>query len=97
MQVGGNISWARCLELRENLQENYLVGAKHLRDWMKDSHCRRKKGKAKLRCALAGYGGGYKAIKKGSKSKYPTRCLMATRRVEQNAAYARKKADRLRM
>lgn len=97
MQVGGNVSWDRCQELRENLQENYLEGAQHLVEWMDDPHCRYKKGRAKLLCGLAGYGGGYRAIKNGSKSGYPTNCLAAAKRVEQFAEHARKKAAEPRM
>lgn len=78
LQVGGNISWKRCLELIDDVALNYQVGADHLMDWLNDSHCSKKKGEARVVCALRGNGGGYKAIKAG-KSTYPARVLKTAR------------------
>lgn len=78
LQVGGSISWKRCLELIDDVALNYQVGADHLMEWLNDSHCSRKKGEARIICALRGNGGGYKAIK-AAKSTYPTRVLKTAR------------------
>jgi len=89
MQVGGYIPWKRCQELRDDLTLNYHEGAAHLAKWMDDANCRHRKGKKRLTCALAGYGGGYAAIKKGSK--YPGKCLASTARIVKYVKYYEKK------
>lgn len=78
LQVGGSISWKRCLELIDDVALNYQVGADHLMDWLKDPHCAKKKGEARVVCALRGNGGGYQAIKNGT-STYPARVLKTAR------------------
>lgn len=74
VQVGGYIPWARCLELIDDVNLNYLFAAQHLLDWENDPACRHKDKDARLVCALRGNGGGYAAIKVGT-STYPYRCL----------------------
>jgi hypothetical protein len=78
MQVGGHVSWARCRELQGNIEESYMVGAQHVRDWMADPVCARAKNP--LVCALDGYGGGYKAARKGSR--YSKRVLAKTAEIK---------------
>lgn len=80
LQVGGYISWDRCQDLMEDVEENYLVGAAHLKDWedyvRKDPECRRYKigSEKRLTCALYGVGGGWKSLEQKS-STYPRRVL----------------------
>lgn len=62
MQVGGDVSWARCQHLRADLDENYMAGAKHLIWWSNVPECRDKPKDERLNCALQGYNGGYPAI-----------------------------------
>jgi hypothetical protein len=90
MQVGGSVSWARCLELRDDLVLNYREGAAHIIEWMDDPYCRKLKDAKQLKCALSGYGGGYKGIKNGSK--YPAKCLGAAKRVRAFVKYYEAKA-----
>lgn len=79
-QVGGNISWDRCVELMRNVEANYLFAANHLKGWMDDPHCAKRSPEDQLKCALLGNGGGYPAINawtqtKGTIRGYPGRCL----------------------
>ena len=75
MQVGGNITWQQCLKLVDDIELNYQTGAEEIMTWLKVSHCRKRKGEQRLKCALIGYGGGYKGLgctwKKGEKMKCP--------------------------
>ena len=61
-------SWRQCLAWRDDLVATYREAAHHLRWWLDEPHCR-----GDLRCALLGYGGGYRLIEVGSS--YPRRCL----------------------
>lgn len=88
LQVGGNVSWDRCQELMEDLEENYLVGAAHLWKWedryvRRDPKCRKYKRGSRSRrtCALYGYGGGWKALDRKS-STYPGRIYRIERRIK---------------
>lgn len=74
MQVGGKISWDRCLQLIDDIELNYLTGAAHVVTWLNEPVCRKYKGEKRLRCALLGYGGGYPAIERGT-LKYPAKVL----------------------
>jgi hypothetical protein len=62
-QVGGNITWAKCVELRD-IDEAYLTGAIHLDSWMNSKPCRKLTGEARLTCGLRGYNGGWASIEK---------------------------------
>ncbi len=80
-QVGGYISWSRCVDLMQNIEENYLFAAEHLKAWLRDPHCSKRTEDDQLTCALLGNGGGYGAIRAWeAKAKhrvlsYPSRCL----------------------
>jgi hypothetical protein len=78
-QVGGWISWDQCREIMLDVPGSYSMAAEHLLSWMKDPACRRKRGDELTRCALMGYGGGYKAIEINASS-YANR-VMGTMRV----------------
>lgn len=79
LQVGGYITWDRCQELMEDVAENYMAGAAHLKEWeeryvRKDPKCRnyRVGSEKRLTCALYGVGGGWKSLEQKT-STYPKR------------------------
>lgn len=80
-QVGGWVSWERCVELMRDVRENYLYAANHLKKWMNDPNCSKRSQEDRLTCALLGNGGGYPAIDAWSTKSghrvvgYPGRCL----------------------
>ena len=81
LQVGGYVPWSECVKLRD-ISYNYLTGAKHLKEWMDDSHCsKRKDADTRLHCALLGYGGGYQAIESWT-STYPARVLAKQKQIQ---------------
>ena len=81
LQVGGHVPWSECLKLRD-LSYAYTEGAKHLKDWLADPHCAKRKDEAtRLHCALLGYGGGYQAIESWT-STYPARVLAKQKQLE---------------
>jgi soluble lytic murein transglycosylase-like protein len=84
MQVGGDVTWERCLELRD-VRLNYLVGAQHLVEWRNDPHCRRLPEAERMVCALRGYNGGYKSIKSRA-SKYARTVLHLAARIRGDVA-----------
>lgn len=71
-QAQAGFSWKKCLELRD-IHTAYRVTAHELQLWLRA--CR-----GDLTCALAGYGGGYPAIKAGT-STYPARVLSRARAI----------------
>jgi len=75
LQVGGHVSWQRCRELISDLQENYLVAARHLQAWLDQPICH-----GNLRCALLGNAGGFPMIK-ANRSTYPQRCTRVARAI----------------
>lgn len=80
LQVGGYVPWSECVELRD-ISYNYLAGAKHLKEWMDDSHCSKRKEADRLHCAFLGYGGGYGAIESWT-STYPARVLAKQKQIQ---------------
>ncbi len=71
-QVMAGLSWKKCLELR-NIAIAYRTAVHELEKWLKV--CRND-----INCALAGYGGGFPAIRAGT-STYPTRVLSRARAI----------------
>jgi len=78
LQVGGWISWRGCMDRVDDLEANYREAALHLQRWLEQPICKRR-GAGRLRCALLGYGGGYKLIAGGST--YPRRCMAQARKL----------------
>lgn len=76
-QAQAGFSWKRCLELQD-LRIAYSTTAEELRKWMRV--CRND-----LECALAGYGGGFPAIK-AKTSTYPARVLSRARALRKVSA-----------
>ena len=77
--VGGYVPWERCAQLMRDVPLSYRVAAAHLREWARlartvpacaDATLASDSG---LRCALAGYNGGFRAVRAGSS--YPARVL----------------------
>jgi len=66
LQVGGWVSWDRCLLLRNDIPLNYMESAKHLTQWQNDPRCNKLSSSARLTCALRGYSGGYRSINIGA-------------------------------
>ena len=64
LQVGGYVPWEECVWLRKDIKANYMTSAIHLRWWTRIEECRGSQ-KRNLQCALQGYGGGYRSIRKG--------------------------------
>lgn len=79
-QVGGDVSWERCVELRD-LALAYATGAEHLVEWMDSPPCRRLAYDERLVCGLRGYNGGWAAIKSKA-TVYPRMVLGAQRNIE---------------
>ncbi len=85
LQVGGHVSWEKCMGLDQNVPLNYLTGAENLRNWLNDPKCKRRKGEDRLVCALHGYGGGYAAVERYS-SKYPMKVIGLRNKIKRLAA-----------
>ena len=77
-------SYARCVEL-QNIHEAYRTTVKELHSWLRFCTVKRaaawpEGGHKRLRCALAGYGGGIAATERAS-STYPARVLARAARL----------------
>ncbi len=101
MQVGGYVSWKQCRRLMQNVELNYMTGAKHLKEWetkyiSKDRTCAKYKvGTRDARtCALYGYVGGFKSLKY-KRSKYPARIYRTEQKILRLVAAAKAKENQI--
>lgn len=94
MQTGGNVSWAECQKMRTDVDYGYRVGAKELTIWMDDKTCRGLPDGDRLRCALAGYNGGYAGAANYKRLKYVSWVLLMRDRIVKFAEFAERKAQK---
>ena len=78
-QVGGWVPWETCQRFREDVPLAYMEASQHLERWLKSPPCSRRDGHDRWQCALAGYGGGWNAIRNMS-TDYADRVLRTAAR-----------------
>jgi hypothetical protein len=85
MQVRAKHSRRECDRLRNDIPGNYLAGVAALTFWHNHPLCRRRADKARMYCALLGYGGGKPLILLGE-HRYPGKVERRMERVEKLVA-----------
>lgn len=73
-------NWRRCRALLGDDATAFRVAARELRAWTDAAPCRRRHGRRRLLCALAGYGAGWRAAEFGS-SRYARRVVARAERL----------------
>jgi len=94
MQTGGNVWWAECQKMRTDVDYGYRIGAKELTVWMDDKRCRDLSDSDRLRCALAGYNGGYAGVANYRNLKYVSWVLLTRDRIVKFAEFSERSVQK---